>query len=72
MPWKVVSILWPILIAALLPLDLNEIADRLPNIMHRLDALDAMGTSRADKDRSRPRKVEGFRQRYADYIGTPA
>jgi len=64
--------LWPILIASLLPLDLNDIANRLQNIMHRLDVSDTDGSFRADKDRSRPRQVEDFRRAYATYIDTPA
>jgi hypothetical protein len=67
MPWKVVSILWPAIVAALLPLELAEVARRLPRLLLRLERLDAEGDARAFDDRSRPRQVDGFRAR----IGTP-
>jgi hypothetical protein len=35
-PWKLTSILWPLLVAALLPLTLPEALGRLPNIVYRL------------------------------------
>lgn len=35
-PWKLTSILWPLMIAALLPFELPEAILRLPNIVRRL------------------------------------
>jgi len=67
MPWKVVSILWPAIVAALLPLELEEVTRRLPQLLVRLAHLDAEGDARANADRSRPRQVDGFRAR----IDTP-
>lgn len=41
-PWKITSILWPALIAALMPLHLHELVARLPHIARRLDSYDAL------------------------------
>jgi hypothetical protein len=35
-PWKLTSILWPLLIAAVLPLSLAEALRRLPSLVRRL------------------------------------
>lgn len=72
MPWNTVSILWPAIVAALLPLDLATLIDRLPRVLARLDAIDAALDNRADDDRSRPRQVERFRSRYGSQIRTAA
>ena len=70
MPWKVVTVIWPVLVAALLPLNLGEAVDRLPRIVARLAALDAEGERRDQNDRSRPRQIDDFRSRYASHIET--
>lgn len=67
MPWKVISIVWPAIVAALLPLDLSNVVARLPHLITRLHALD--GGDRVqdhplDHDRSRPRQVDDFRARF--------
>jgi hypothetical protein len=64
MPWKVVSIVWPRLVAALLPLELSDVISRLPRIIERLAALDTPRKSHPDRDRSRPRQVDDFRSRF--------
>jgi hypothetical protein len=68
MPWKVVTIIWPVLVAALLPLDLPRALARLPAILARLDALDADGDYRHERDRSKPHQVDDFRSRFAPRI----
>ena len=68
MPWKVVSMLWPAIVAALLPLSLADMISRLPSLIARLNLLDTIGNYRASQDRSRPRQVIDFKQTYADYI----
>jgi hypothetical protein len=68
MPWKLASILWPAIVAALLPLELAELAERLPRLISRLAALDRVGHARAFNDRSRPRQVDAFRASYASRI----
>ena len=65
MPWKVVSIVWPAIVAALLPLELTDIIARLPHILARIAALDAERGGRARDDRSRPRQVDDFRSSFA-------
>jgi hypothetical protein len=40
-PWKLTSILWPLLIAALLPFELHEAIARLPNLVRRLRRTEA-------------------------------
>jgi hypothetical protein len=72
MPWKVVSILWPQIAKALLPLDLAKVIARLPRLLARLAALDHDGDYRADNDRSRPRQVDNFRSRFASEIRSVA
>jgi hypothetical protein len=64
MPWKVVSIVWLSMIAALLPLELPDVISRLPSIVGRLAALDARNKPNPDHDRSRPRQVDDFRSRF--------
>jgi hypothetical protein len=68
MPWKLTSILWPAIVAALLPLELAALVKRLPDLIARLTALDAEGDARARDDRSRPRQVDAFRLSYAPRI----
>lgn len=64
MPWKVVSIVWPAIVAALLPLDLRDVIAGLPSITERLAKLTGYDRARTDHDRSRPRQVEDFRSRF--------
>jgi len=52
-PWKLTTILWPRLIAALLPLELHEAIARLPNLVRRL---------RRTKTRKRRTQRERFRR----------
>ena len=61
MPWKAVSLLWPAIVAALLPLDLATIIARWPRLLARLAALDVAPRHDAYQDRSRPRQVDRFR-----------
>jgi hypothetical protein len=68
MPWKLATILWPAIVAALLPLELAELVARLPHLIARITALDAEGEHRAPNDRSRPRQVNAFRASYASRI----
>lgn len=72
MPWKVVSVLWPAIVAALQPLDLAELVVRLPDIVLRLTQLDAVGGDRANHDRSQPHQVDDFRSRFASQLSTAA
>lgn len=65
MPWKLTTILWPAIVAALLPLELSELVARLPRLIARLAALDAEAEGRAPHDRSRPRQLDVFRASYA-------
>lgn len=65
MPWKAVTIVWPAIVAALLPLDLADAIARLPRILARLAAIDAEGDCLSEKDRSRPHQVDDFRSRFA-------
>jgi hypothetical protein len=58
-----VSILWPVLVAALLPLNVHNIAAHLPNLLTRIAAMD--GKRRAQRDRSRPHQVDDFRSQFA-------
>jgi hypothetical protein len=53
-PWKLTSILWPLLVAALLPFELPEILARLPSIVGRLRRTEA---------RDRRTQRERFRRR---------
>ena len=55
------SILWPPLVAALWPLDLATLLQRLPHILVRLEALDATVDPTDPDDRSRPKQVARFR-----------
>ena len=64
MPWKATSILWPALVAALLPLDLPTLIARWPNVLTRLDALDVHHDA-FHVSRSCPRKVDLFRSHFA-------
>jgi hypothetical protein len=40
-PWKLTSILWPLLLAALLPFELHDALARLPNIVRRLRRMES-------------------------------
>ena len=68
MPWQVTTLIWPALVAALLPLDLSQLLARLPHLIARLVALDAEGERRSPEDRSRPRQIDDFRMRYASHL----
>lgn len=68
MPWKAVSLLWPAIVAALLPLDLATIIKRWPHLLARLAALDGTRRQDAYQDRSRPRQVDRFRGWFDDEI----
>lgn len=68
MPWKAVSLLWPAIIAALLPLDLATIINRWPHLLARLASLDSEPSKDARQDRSRPRQVDRFRGWFDDEI----
>jgi|HubBroStandDraft_1064217.scaffolds.fasta_scaffold351781_2 hypothetical protein len=72
MPWKATTILWPVLVAALMPLDLAAVLKRFPRILARLAALDPEGDDRSDDDRSRPRQLEHFRSRFAPCVSKAA
>jgi len=41
-PWKLTSILWPLLIAAVLPLTLADALRRLPHLVRRLRRTEAV------------------------------
>ena len=60
--------LWRALVAALLPLDLATMIERLPHIIARFAAMQMDGADVADHDRSRPRQVANFRSRFASRI----
>ena len=60
-PWKLVSLLWPANIGALLPLALHDLLARLPRILRRLDEADEPGDCHVDSDRSRPCQIRDFR-----------
>lgn len=69
MPWRVVTIVWPVLVAALWPLDLAGLIVRFPAILARLAAIDTESDSRERAHRrSRPHQVDDFRSRLAPYI----
>ena len=72
MPWKAVSLLWPALVAALLPLDLATLLKRWPHLLARLATLDRTLPSDAYDDRSRPRQVARFREWFANRLGIAA
>jgi len=54
-PWKVTSILWPLIVAAILPLRLTATIDKLTEIATLIDSYDAAAIER------RVRQVEDFR-----------
>jgi len=64
--------LWPAIVAALLPLELAEVVTRLPRLIARLARLDADGGGRAVHDRSRPRQLDELRSRYASQLARAA
>jgi len=53
--WKLTAIVWPLIVAALLPIRLAEAAQRMPAIADHLDELDG---------NHRPRQVDAFRDRF--------
>jgi hypothetical protein len=53
-PWKLTSIVWPMMIAAIIPMRLHSAIERLPAIVERLETFDAV-------DR---RQVTAFRNRF--------
>ena len=64
MPWKTTTILWPMLVAAVLPLDLAAAVASLPRILERLALLDAPPTRRTKHERAGPRQINEFSLRY--------
>jgi hypothetical protein len=72
MPWKVVSILWPAIVAALLPVDLPNVISRLPHIITRLAALTGENRQATAHDRSRPHQADDFRSRFVASTGSLA
>jgi hypothetical protein len=64
--------LWPAIVAALLPLELAEVVTRLPRLVARLARLGADRGARALDDRSHPRQLDEFRSRYASQLAGAA
>ncbi|MCW5831698.1 MAG: hypothetical protein KIS78_04495 [Labilithrix sp.] len=60
-PWKLVSILWPIIVSALLPAGLRDVLLQLPDIALSLRLADGEGPDRCVDDRSAPRQLDDFR-----------
>ena len=56
-PWKLTSILYPLMIASLLPLTLPEVVARLPKIVHRLRRTEA-ADRRTQRERFRRKRFE--------------
>jgi hypothetical protein len=54
-PWKVTGIVWPLIVAALMPMHLAETTGRLPEIVALLDAMDS---------HVEERQVQKFRDQY--------
>lgn len=54
-PWKLTTIVWPMIVASLMPMRLAEAAGRLPSMVDDLDQLDASLA---------PRQVAAFRDRF--------
>lgn len=52
-PWKLTSILWPLVVSALLPLGFASAVDQLPALAEHLDSLDQLDA---------PRQVAAFRE----------
>jgi Transposase DDE domain len=63
-PWKMTAIVWPLIVAALLPLRLAHAAERLPAIADRLDFLDG------DVELA-GRQITGLRKRYPTITAQP-
>lgn len=55
-PWKLASILWPMLLAAIMPIRLGTVIGSLPTLVQRLESFDAEA---ADE-----RQVTAFRKRF--------
>lgn len=49
-PWKLATIVWPLVVSAILPMGLHDIIRELPDIAARLTALDASTTHRQIDD----------------------
>jgi hypothetical protein len=62
----VTSIVWPAIVAALLPLDLRDLVIRLPHLLEHLYPCARVEhqADDDDDDRSRPRQVDDFRTRF--------
>lgn len=60
------SIVWPAIVAALLPLDLRDLVIRLPHLLKHLYTCARVEhqPDDDDDDRSRPRQVDDFRTRF--------
>jgi hypothetical protein len=69
MPWKAVTIVWPAIVAALLPLDLARLIARLPHLLVRLDV---RRKPTGDDDRSRPRQLDDFRSQFRSRLSEAA
>lgn len=67
MPWKAVTLVWPAIVAALLPLDLHQVITRLPRLLARIAAFD-VDCGSSDQRRNRPRQVQDFQSRFSDRI----
>lgn len=53
-PWKLTSILWPLVVSALMPLGFANAVDQLPALAEHLDSL--------DDEVDTPRQIPGFRE----------
>ena len=61
-PWLATSLLWPAMVAALIPQQLPELVTGLPSIVARVEAMDRAGPDLSPDDKSRPQQVRRFRQ----------
>jgi hypothetical protein len=61
-PWQLTSIMWPLIVAALMPIGLATAVERVESIVNYLDALDTPCDSR---------QVESFRNRHYNGVGAP-
>jgi hypothetical protein len=62
----VTSIVWPAIVAALLPLELRDLVTRLPHLLKHLSTCARVEhqPNDDDDDRSHPRQVDDFRTRF--------
>jgi hypothetical protein len=59
--WFATSLLWPAMIAALIPQRLPALVEGLPRIVDRVEAMDRPAAAPSPVDKSRPRQVHAFR-----------